>query len=104
MHKSEDIILDIPAGSGYIWPQEMHDTIILAIYFPYLNRFQWELRRGILLVGVGRHLRGVPKEDHSLAGDLLSQLCQKTRVINALPFSKLRKLLSRGPSSYVFSG
>ena len=33
MHKLEDLILDISAGSGYIWPQEMHETLILAIYF-----------------------------------------------------------------------
>ena len=61
MHKSEDIILDKPEGSRYIWPQETHETIIFAIYSPSLNRFPWELRRGILLVGVGRHLQGVLK-------------------------------------------
>ena len=61
MHKLTDLILDIPAGSGYIWPQEIHETIILAVYFPYLNRFMWEPWRKKLLVGVGRHLRGVLK-------------------------------------------
>ena len=98
MYNSEDLILFIMSESGYI------RKLIHAICLPYLDMFPWELWRRNLLVGVGRHLRGVPKEDHSLAGDLLSQLCQKTRVINALPFSKLRKLLSRGPSSCVFSG
>ena len=39
MHKSEGLILYIPAGSGYIWPQEMHETVILAIYFTYLKSF-----------------------------------------------------------------
>ena len=34
MHKSADIILYIPAGNGY-----MHEMLILAINFPYLNRF-----------------------------------------------------------------
>ena len=68
MPKSEDITLDIPAGSGYIWPQEMHETLILAIYFPYLDRFMWELKWKILLVGVGRHLWGVLKNNHSMKG------------------------------------
>ena len=52
----EGLILDILEGSGYIWHQEFHETLILAIYFPYLDRFPWELRRKNLLVGVGRHL------------------------------------------------
>ena len=59
MHKSEDIILDILEGSRYIRTKEMYEKLILAIYFPCLNRFLWELRRKILLVGVGRNLWGV---------------------------------------------
>ena len=57
------------------------------------------MQRKSLLVGVGRHLQGVLKKDHSLGGDLLSQLFQKTRGMNALPFRKLHKLLLRGPRS-----
>ena len=43
MKKLEDIILDILALSGYIWPHDIHETLILAIYFSYLNIFTWEL-------------------------------------------------------------
>ena len=80
VHKLEDLILGIPAGSGYIWPQEIHETLIFAIYLPFLNRFPWELRRKNLLVGVVRHLRGGLKKYHSLVEDMLSQIFQKTRV------------------------
>ena len=103
MHKSVDLILDIPTGSGYIWPQEMHDTLILATYFPYINRFPWELQGGFLLVGLGRHMLGVLKFDHSLVRDLLSQIFQKNRGMDALSFIKLRKLLLRRPRSCVSS-
>ena len=103
MHKYADLIFGTPVGSGYIWPQEMHETLILAIYFPYFNRFPWELRKNFLFLDVGRHMWGVLKEDNSLGGYLLSQLCRQTRRIYALPFSKLRKLLSRGPSSCASS-
>ena len=99
MHKLVDLILDITTGSGYIWPQEMHETLILVIYFSYLNRFPWELRRKNLMVGVGRHMRGVLKKDHNVEGNILSQLCEEARVMDALPFRNLRKLLSRGPRS-----
>ena len=101
MHKSTDIILGIPTVSGYILTQEKHKTLILAIYFIYLNRFLWGLRGTNLLVGVGRHLRGVLKEYHIMGGDILSQLFQKTRGMDVLPFRNLLKLLSRGPKYSV---
>ena len=72
MHKLAGIILNIATGSGYIWPQEMHETQILAIYFTFINRFPWQLQRTNLLVGMCRHLRGVLKNDHSLGGDIMS--------------------------------
>ena len=100
MRESEDLMLDIPVESGYIWYQLMHETLILSICLPYLNMFQWEPWRENLLVGVSRHLRGVLKKDHILGEYLLSQLFQKTSGIDALSFSKLRKLLSRGPRSF----
>ena len=100
---SADHILVIPAGSGYKWPQEMHETLILAIYFTFLNMFPWELRRKNLLLGVGRHLRGVLKEYHSLVEDLLSNVFQQTRRMVDLPFINMRKLLSLGPISCVYS-
>ena len=100
MRESEDLMLDIPVESGYIWSQLMHETLILSICLPYLNMFQWEPWRENLLVGVSRHLRGVLKKDHILGEYLLSQLFQKMSGIDALSFSKLRKLLSRGPRSF----
>ena len=99
MHKSTDLILYILAGSGYIWPQKTNETLMLAIYFPYLNIFPWELRRKNLLVGVCRHMRGVLKKDHNVEGNILSQLCEEARVMDALPFRKLRKLLWHRPRS-----
>ena len=99
MHNSEDLILDIPAGSGYIWPQEMYETLIIAIYFPYLNRFPWELQKTNLKVGVVSHLRDLLKKDQRLGEDILSKLFQQTRGMDALPLSKLRKLLLRRPRS-----
>ena len=59
--------------------------------------FQLELWRETLLVGVRRHLQGVLNKEHRLGGYLLSQIFQNMRGINALSFSKLRKLLSCGP-------
>ena len=33
IHKSEDIIFDISVRSGYIWPQEMHEILLISTGF-----------------------------------------------------------------------
>ena len=53
MQNSEDLILYEQSGSGYIWPHKMHETLILTIYFTYINRFTWEMKRTNLLGGGG---------------------------------------------------
>ena len=103
MHNSEDIILYEHSGSRYIWPHRMHETLILTIYFTYINKFTWEMQRTNLLVGVARDLWGVTKKYHTLGGYLMSQLFQKTRGIDALPFSKLYRFLSHEPRSCFYS-
>ena len=48
-------------------------------------------------MGLGRNLWAVFKKGHSLGGDLLSHFFHKARVMDALPFTNLRKLLSHRP-------
>ena len=56
IYKSEDLIIEIPAVCGEIFPREMHETLMLVIYFPVINRFPWDLCKTKLLVGMGRCL------------------------------------------------
>ena len=56
MYKTAELIIDIPAGCGEICPREMHETLILVIYLPYLNRCPWELWKTKILVGMGWYL------------------------------------------------
>ena len=74
MFKSADLMFDLPVGSD-VWPSEMHETLIVAVYFPYLSRYPWELRKSPLLVDVDRCVCLLLKENVSLAGDFLSQFC-----------------------------
>ena len=38
IYKSADLIIETPVVCGDILPIEMHETLMLVIYFPYLNR------------------------------------------------------------------
>ena len=71
----------------------MHETTMLVIYFPYINRCPWELRKTELLAGLGRYLQSVLKTDYHLGGCVLSQLCKQTWGMDALLFGQLCKVL-----------
>ena len=95
MYKSADLIFEIPAGVSEIWPATMHETLIVCIYFPYLNRKPWELRGSRFLVELARPLSRLCKVDHSSVGGVLSELLGKARTLESLSVRELSRVLSR---------
>ena len=91
--KAADMILEMRAGVSDIWPKEMHETLIICFYFPYLNRNPWELKRTRLLVELEGQMSQLLKSDHAAAGRLLSKILLQAKGMDALPLRKLRKLL-----------
>ena len=99
--KSADLIFDVPAGCQ-IWEADMHEPLIFAVYFPYLSRCPWELRKSPLLVALERRLRQVFKADYRLGGNLLSQFCRLSRRMDSMPLRELRRVLRSKPDA-IFS-
>lgn len=52
VYKSADVSTEVPAGEEF-WGKEMHESLILAIYFPYLTHRPWELRKNPSMHGGG---------------------------------------------------
>ena len=103
LYKSADLILTVEAGVFDWWPESMHESLIIALFFPYLSRCPWELRRTELMVGLERKLRKLLKEDPGAAGDLLSEFCFFTRRLDGMPVRVLRTVLS-GRSRFTLQG
>ena len=101
--KGADLYFELPAGISDVWPASMHETLIFGLYFPYINRRPWELKRTRLLVEVGRDLSQLCKTDHAAAGNLLSELLFHTRKLDSVPLCKLPRMLS-GLGSTKLSG
>ena len=80
----------------------MLETLILFIYFPYINSFLWELQGKILLVGVGRHIPGVLKKDHRIGGYLLSQFYHQTRGMKYLPGKICASFYNAHPGLFLY--
>jgi hypothetical protein len=103
VYKSADLILKVPAGAcaeENVWPAAMHETLIIAIFFPYLNRCPWELKKTGLMVGLGRKLCRLCKTDLASARIVLSEFCVFSQRLDFLPLRELRRVL-RGQSSFA---
>ena len=91
--KSADLIVEIPAGNS-CWPEKMHESLTLALFFPYLSRKPWELRRSKFMVEVEGVLRRMFKEREESGGRVLSELCDATQSMAGLSLRDLRLMLS----------
>ena len=93
LFKTADLVVIIPTGHPH-WPKTHHESLTLAICFPYLRSDPWELKGTPLMGRMARELHKLLQDDPSSGRDLLSQLCAKSTTFNNLSIFKLRKLLS----------
>ena len=92
LHKSCDLLLEIPAGSPY-WPTEMFEPLILALYFPFVRHNPWQLRRTPSMLELGERLQRMWKNGESTQGIILCQLWKQARSLEHLPERVVFKML-----------
>ena len=68
----DDMIFQFKAGSWSFWPAEMHETLFVALLFPYLSRDTWELKGSGLMVGLEKKCFSLFKSDERSGCNLLS--------------------------------
>ena len=93
LYKSADLIVTLPVGYD-CWLDCQHESLTVAIFFPYLRRQPWELKSSPLMGRVARQLHKVLPESSSSGRDLLSQLLILTTKLDKVSIRQLRKLLS----------
>ena len=91
--KLTDLIFALPVGHP-IWPHEMHESLQVAVYFPFLNRSLLELRKTLSLVDMARVVPKLLKDSPSFGRDLLSELCPSHRKDGYHANCVLRSVLS----------
>jgi hypothetical protein len=98
--KGADIVFNLPVGSD-VWSREMHEPLTIAIFFPYLSRKPWELRKSPLLVDLERKLPKVFKDCESTGWHLLSELFDLAQELHKMSIRDLREVLQgRGNSPF----
>ena len=90
--KGSDFRFELPVGHP-VWSVAMHEPLMIALCFPYLSRQPWELRKTDLMVDLGGEVQRVLKKDPAAGWNILSQLCNLTREMDAMSLLRLRRVL-----------
>ena len=78
-----DLIIEIPAGSEG-WAVDMHEPLILALFFPYVRSKPWQLKGSPTFLEMEIALRLVLKTNDGSAGSLLQKLCLFTEGLKGV--------------------
>ena len=84
LFRAADLIIEIPAGSEG-WAADMHEPLILALFFPYVRSKPWQLKGSPKLLEMEIALRRVLKTNDGSAGSLLRKLCLFTEGLKGVP-------------------
>ena len=93
LYKTADIILKVPAKTPF-WTANNHESLTIAICFPFLTRESWQLKGHPIMGRMARELCHLLSTDPSSVGDILSQLCDTTTRLDKMPMGRMRKVLS----------
>ena len=92
LFRAADLIIEIPAGNSG-WAKDMHEPLILALFFPFVRSKPWQLKGSPKLLEMEITLRRVLKTNEGSAGYLLRKLCIFAKRLKGVPAELVFKLL-----------
>ena len=88
------MIIKINSGSCYFWPDEIHETIIVALFIPYLSKPPYEPKGSGIMVGLEKQVILLFKSDEQAGCDILSDFPRFLHRNEGMPLLQMRKMLS----------
>jgi hypothetical protein len=92
LHRSADVIFEIPAGCDY-WPESMFEPLILAIFFPLLPHRPWQLRNSPSIVELVDRMQRMWRLGNFAQGPVLRKLREQARAMESMSPSMVCKML-----------
>ena len=87
-----DVYFTVPPSHPF-WPKSMHEPLLVGICLPLLKHEPWSWLESPGVVGFGRKVSALLKDDHGRARDILRKFWLSTKRIPHLPAGVVRKLL-----------
>jgi hypothetical protein len=102
IHRSADLIFEIPAGGEY-WPKKNFEPLILAIFLPFIPYRPWQLKKAPAIMELEVRLQKMWRARDFTQGPVLRELRLQTRrladLLESLVFQMLHSFQSFGISS-----
>ena len=91
-----DCYFTIPRGAISAWPEAMHESLTVGLYFPLLQHRPWDWKSVPFLASFGAALSAMYKAHEPHRGDRLREFWEARRWIAAMPQRVVRDLLQSG--------
>jgi len=101
LYKVADLVVELPFDSKYWIETLQHEPLTFAFIFPFIPQKPWQLKRTYALLGMGRLLRSLWKENPLSTWDILQQFLSWTGRIFTMPEGMVWKML-QSSSSFKF--
>ena len=98
VYKAADLVIEIKAGRGY-WPHSQHESLILALFFPFLGYRPWQLRHTATIRKVDSKMRELLKLPEAAEGNFLRKFCLWQETLASLQEGMVWKVL-QGTSGF----
>ena len=92
LNRTADCLFSIKPGNSF-WPANQHESLFVAICFPFLNRPPWQLRGTPKMLSVGRKLSSMLKEPEVDGRKFLRKLLLEVKRLPTMSPRMVRKLL-----------
>lgn len=92
LYRCADFVFEVPVGS-HVWPQSMHEPLLIGLLFPFLRVKPWQLRGTPKMHAMGRELRNMFQSQEMDPGDLLRKFWSTCLELQYLPEGVVRKML-----------
>ena len=104
LYKTADLVFSVKPTHAF-WSKEQFEPLTIAIAFPYISFFPWQLRGTPKLYAVARKLRQLSDQEELARGHFLRQLLLQFRGLPTMQQDVVRRMLYFGttpdlPNSY----
>jgi len=101
LYKVADLVVEIPFDSKCWLESSQHEPLTFAFVFPFIPIKPWQLKRTYALLGMGRLLRRLWKENPLSTWDILQQFLSWAGRLFTMSEGMVRKML-QSSSSFKF--
>ena len=92
VYKAADCIFSISPGPDF-WPANKHETLLVAVCFPFLNRPPWQLKGTPKMLSMGRKLSSLFEKKEMDGRSVLRKFLLDIKRLPTMSSSMVRKLL-----------